>query len=137
MSTFTLMLLLKKTQTSLVELECVECTGPVRKGIKLVFPIRASLPGRTFKGATTQFSLSLLEGAGWLKDPQNALLHWSPPSQCDMIQVLARLSAVRILGDWTTWYESVALDNVRIMNLKGQLPVCAISRPDASLCSCN
>jgi hypothetical protein len=122
--------------TSLVELECSECAGPMRKGIKLVFPIRASLPGRTFKGATTQFSLSLLEGAGWLKDPQNALLNWSPPSQCDMIQVLARLSAVRILGDWTTWYESIALDNVRITNLKGQLPVCAISRPDASLCSC-
>jgi len=119
-----------------VELECAECNGPVRKGIKVVFPIRASSAGRQFSGSSTHFSLSLLEGAGWLKDPQNDLLSWSAPSKCDMVQVLARLSAVRILGDWTTWYESIALDNVRIMNLKGQLPICAISRPDASLCSC-
>lgn len=55
-----------------------------------------------------------------------------------MIQVLSRLSSLDILGDWTTWYETMALDNVQILNTKtGQIPVCAMSRPDASICTCD
>lgn len=122
--------------TSLVILECDECIGPLRKGIRLVFPISASVTAKSFTGKTTEFSIPLLEGAGWLKDPQNALSKWTTPSQCDMIQVLSRLSSMKILGDWTTWYESVALDDVKITNLKGQLPYCSQLRPDASLCDC-
>jgi hypothetical protein len=53
-----------------------------------------------------------------------------------MIQVLSRLSAMRILGDWTAWYESVALDDVQFANTKGQLPLCAMQLPDASVCLC-
>jgi hypothetical protein len=122
--------------TSLAILECDECNGSLRKGIKLVFPISASATAKSFDGKTTEFSIPLLEGAGWLKDPQNALSKWTTPSQCDMIQVLSRLSSMRILGDWTTWYESVAMDDVKITNLKGQLPYCSQLRPDASLCDC-
>ena len=121
---------------SLVVLECAECPGPKRKGVKLVFPISASSTATTFSGITTDFTISLLEEAGWLKDPQNSLAKWEAPTKCDFIQVLSRLTAVRILGDWTTWYESVALDNVRILNTKGQLPYCSQLRPDASLCDC-
>lgn len=122
--------------TSLVVLECDECNGPLRKGIKLVFPISASATAKAFKGDTTAFSIPLLEGSGWLKDPQNALKQWTVPSQCDFIQVVSRLSSMRILGDWTTWYEIIALDSVRISNMKGQLPYCSQLRPDASLCEC-
>lgn len=123
-------------ETSLVILECDECNGPLRKGIKLVFPISASTTAKAFNGDSTEFSIPLLENAGWLKDPQNALSKWTTPTQCDMIRVLSRLSSMRILGDWTTWYESVALDEVKITNLKGQLPYCSQLRPDASLCDC-
>jgi hypothetical protein len=136
-----------------VILQCASCVGPVTKGITLVYPISALL--QPFTGAPTRISLSLLETAGWLKDPQNTLKAWTAPTKCDMIQVLSRLSSVSILGDWTTWYESVAIDTVQFMNLKskfyscycvfiylfnvcgcvvGQLPLCSMTMPDASIC---
>lgn len=100
----------------------------------LVFPISAAQG--TFSGSTTTFTIPLMEDKGWLKDPQNILIAWKAPSKCDLIQVLSRLSSLRILGDWTNWYESVALDNVGLFNVKGQLPLCAMQRPDASVCKC-
>lgn len=120
-----------------MELDCAECVGPVGQGITLVFPLSKALASTPFKGEATAFTISLTEASGWLKDPQNTLRKWEPPSKCDLIQVLSRLSSVKILGDWTTWYETVALDNVQFYNTKsGQIPVCAMSRPDASICSC-
>ena len=81
-------------------------------------------PNGAFTGQPLQITIPLKEQGlgshgGWVKDPQNALLPWSPASQCDVIQVLSRLSKISILGDWTTWYETVALDDVRIANTKG------------------
>lgn len=120
-----------------MELDCADCVGPVGSGITLVFPLSAAVASTPFKGEATTFTLNLHENAGWLKDPQNTLVKWAAPSKCDMIQVLSRLSSVKILGDWTKWYETVALDNVQFYNTKsGQIPVCAMSRPDASVCSC-
>jgi hypothetical protein len=80
--------------------------------------------------------IELLETVNWLKDPQDSLKQWSPPSRCEFIQVLSRLSGLRILGDITTWYETVALDNVFLSNNKNIVPVCAMGRPDASVCTC-
>ena len=45
----------------------------------------------SFDGTPTQYVLTLSESAGWLKDPQNVLLDWIKPTQCDMIQVTAIL----------------------------------------------
>lgn len=123
----------------MVQLECAECPGPVSKGVTLAFPVSAYTAlsgGSTFTGDTMAFSIPLLEGKGWLKDSQNTLTPWTAASKCDVIQVLSRLSGFRILGDWTTWYESVALDNVQLANTKGQLPLCAMSMNDASICTC-
>lgn len=121
-----------------VILECEECIGPVGKGITLAYSIASlfSSPNGKFDGSPKRFTLPLKETAGWMKDPQDSLKSWYTPSQCDMIQVLSRLSKVRILGDWTTWYETVALDNVQISNKQGQVPICAMSLPDASICTC-
>lgn len=118
----------------LVQLECSSCIGPIGKGIMLVFPISAAKG--SFSGSTMSFTIPLQEGKGWLKDPQNSLVAWRAPSKCDLIQVLSRMSSIRILGDWTNWYESVAMDNVGLFNSKGQLPLCSMQRPDASVCSC-
>ena len=107
---------LNPPSTNIVELECSECDGPTMPGLTLGFPISA-LP-YSFNGSTTTFTLSFEETFGWLKNPQNALLQWSLPSQCDMINVLSGLTALRILGDWTSWYETIAMDNVMIYNLK-------------------
>jgi len=123
-------------QTHIVELECAKCVGPVGPGILLAIPLSAMQAFKSFTGAPTVFTVSLLESAGWIKDPQNSLLPWTAPSQCDMIQVLSRLSAMRILGDWTPWYETVALDNVLVKNTKEHKPLCGMLRPDASICTC-
>jgi len=122
--------------TNMVELECSECPGPVSKGVTLAFPISASDMGKAFNGDATTFTIPLLEGKGWIKDSQNSLTPWTAATKCDVIQVLSRLSGMRILGDWTTWYESVALDDVKIYNTKGQLPLCAMTMNDASICTC-
>lgn len=125
---------------NLIQLDCAECIGPVGKGITLVYPLSKALkeaPSKFTDGAmTVSFSIELLESSGWLKDPQNTLMKWMPPSQCDIIQVLSRLSSFRILGDLTRWYESVALDDVLISNKVSKIPVCAMIRPDASVCNC-
>jgi len=126
---------LNRENVPLVILECDTCVGPVSQGITLVFPINVPRVGR-YGGETKAFSIPLSENEGWLKDPQNTLKPWIPASQCDVIQVLSRLSNVQILGDWTTGEESIALDSVVISNKKALLPLCAMSRTDASICSC-
>jgi hypothetical protein len=119
----------------LVELECASCIGPVGKGILLAFPISGA--DYKFDGKTAQFSIPLVEHRGWIKDSQSVLQrNWLAPSQCDMIQVLSRLTALRILGDHTNWYETVAIDDVALVNSASQLPICAMARPDASVCEC-
>lgn len=129
---------LNSDDTKAILLHCKDCEGPVHGGITLALPLgvlKSSYPS-LFKGTPSEISVKLLETEGWMKDPQNTLLPWSTPSQCDMIQVLSRLSKIQILGDWTNWYESVALDNVKLSNTKGQLPLCSMARPDASVCTC-
>ena len=104
-------------------LECAECIGPVGRGITLGYSMAtlARSPNGAFTGAPLRVSLPLQEGKGWMKDSQNSLRPWTQASQCDIIQVLSRLSKVSILGDWTAWHETVALDDVRIANTKGLL----------------
>lgn len=85
--------------------------------------------GKLGSGQPLVVSIPLLEfiptvgvRGGWLKDSHNSLVtEWSAPTQCDMIQVLSSISSLRILGDFTSWYETVALDNVLISNTKGTI----------------
>jgi hypothetical protein len=125
---------LNSESTHLVQLECATCPGPVSMGITLAFPISAHT--MKFNGDAMQFTVPLLENKGWLKDPQNTLQSWTKATKCDVISVLSRLSGFRILGDWTTWYESVALDDVSFSNTKAQIPLCAMTKNDASICTC-
>ena len=53
---------------------------------KIITDTLIFFPG-SFDGTPTQYVLTLSESAGWLKDPQNVLLDWIKPTQCDMIQV--------------------------------------------------
>ena len=115
---------------NLVELECKECG--YKTGITLVHRFSKI----HFSHQIANFKIELVETANWLKDPQDTLKPWSAPSRCDFIQVLSRLSGLRILGDITTWYETVALDNVVLSNTKNNVPMCAMGRPDAAVCTC-
>jgi hypothetical protein len=113
---------LNSDNTNVIILECESCNGPVGKGITLGYNIGTLKisPNGPFNGTPMTISVPLHESAGWLKDSQNSLKSWTVPSKCDMIQVLSRLSKIRILGDWTKWYETVAIDNVQILNLKSK-----------------
>lgn len=127
--------------TCVVQLDCDACDGPVGKGISLCFSMKAIVAGgygqSSANGDAILYQLPLLENSGWTKDPQNSLKAWAAPSQCDIIMALSRLSRVRILGDWTKWYESVAIDDVQILNTKSSLPRCSNTMPDASNCKCS
>lgn len=114
---------LNAMSTNVVELECETCVGPIRQGIRLGFSLSAlaASPNGMFKGGAMKIVIPLNENAGWLKDSQDVLVSWYKTSQCDIIQVLSRLSKIRILGDYTTWYETVAIDNVQFSNAKGKL----------------
>ena len=116
----------------LVVLECDVCA--LNTKTTLSFPLSA-VGG--WDGSTKTFSLPLTEDGGWLQDPENTLTTWSAPSKCSFIEVLSNISRLKILGDHTSWYESVGLDNVSFKNLKGQLPICAQGSPDATICSCD
>jgi hypothetical protein len=115
---------------NLVELECKQCG--YKTGITLAYRFSKI----HFTNKIAHFKIELLETANWLKDPRDSLKQWSAPSKCEFIQVLSRLSGLRILGDITTWYETVAIDNVLFSNNIIQIPACAMGRPDASVCTC-
>lgn len=117
-----------------IELECATCN--TNDGVTLAFPVSAA---KKFDGSTTTFAIPLLETAGWRKDPKNSLLAWPAPSQCDFIEVLSGLSGLRILGDLTDWYESIALDAASLKappSGRSEVPTCAQGTPDASVCTC-
>lgn len=109
------------SRLNLVELECAECDGVHRKGIKLVY--RVSQWSHSFLGPAQNIRIHLFENAGWLKDSQDSLIPWRKPSKCEMLMVLGRLSSVRILGDFTQGFETIALDDVRISNSNGTISV--------------
>ncbi|ETK71250.1 hypothetical protein L917_21189 [Phytophthora nicotianae] len=106
----------------LVELECATCAQFT--GLTLAMPLS---PVFSYDGTITQFKLPLSELAGWVKDPKNVILSWSPPTQCEFVSVLSGLSALRILGDFTRGYESVALDSVVLRHGPGQPVKCYTS----------
>lgn len=120
---------------NLVELEC-------NNGITLGYPI----PANQIKNNMASFKIELIETANWQKVNQYATTSTTSinrgPSKCEFIQVLSQLSGLRILGDLTTWTETVALDNVYIIgntnnnNNSPIIPLCAMSKPDASICTC-
>jgi hypothetical protein len=91
----------------LVELECN------KRGITLVYPLSAV----QFVHLIASFQIALVESSGWLKISRDDLpVGRVLPSKCEFIQVLSCVSGFRILGDLTTWYETIALDNVFIRN---------------------
>ena len=105
-----------------VMLDCATCSNGA--GITLGFPVESL----GFTGATKRFTVPLSE-ASWRKDPHNTLnTAWSAPTKCELVEVLSKLSAVRVLGDFTTGPESVSLDKVRLAAGTGKHNACEASR---------
>ncbi len=120
---------------NLVEITCNKCN--VNTGVKIGLPLENA---GGFDGNTKKFSLTLTETSGWMMDPKNTLLPWTPISKCRFIEVLSSISSIQILGDFTSWYESISIDDVRLVAAKpkerNHLPVCAQKTSDARRCDC-
>jgi hypothetical protein len=100
---------LHSAKTPLVVLECASCAGGagVRLGHFVADP--ALLDGKTKK-----FTVALTPSA-WRRDPRNSLVAWAGGvGDCELVAVLQGLSGLSILGDWSAWYETVALDDVAL-----------------------
>jgi len=83
-------------------------------GVRLVFPL-SKLPQLWANKATSaNVEIPLKADAGWLIDPRNEHLQWTPPSKCELATVLHRVSKLSILGDYSPRFETVALDNVKV-----------------------
>jgi hypothetical protein len=100
-------------------LDCATCNR--NAGVRLAWPQSAS---PAFDGTTASFVIPLHETAGWLTDPKNTLLPWQPPTQCAFVEVLSKLTGVSILGDFTRFYETVALDAISFYHGAGQPLAC-------------
>jgi hypothetical protein len=104
----------------LVVLECDTCvTATQNRGVKLYYNAQkagasgTAAPQWSFDGTTTAFVVPLTEAA-WRLDSENSNVAPVAPTQCELVQVLKRLSAVRIMGDHTKGFESVSLDSVKL-----------------------
>jgi len=101
---------------NLVELECGRCG--YNKGITIGYP----MPTNPIKNNMASFKIELTETSNWQKITQDTTTPTTSrqrgPSKREFIEVLSQLSGLRILGDLTTWTETVALDNVYISNNK-------------------
>lgn len=96
------------------------------------FGITVVYPFINFNKMMDIFQVPLRETKGWYYYKTQ-----KTPSKCDFIRVLSDLSAIRILGDITTWYETVALDNVFIINKQNNIPRCAVLRTvGGTICDC-
>lgn len=112
------------SRTHLLELYCADCAGPVSRGRTLFYPLsRLFVP---FTGPAQVISVPLIETAGWLLDPQDVLKTAVAPAACEFMEVLGRLSAVRILGDFTLGDEMIALDDVVVANTNSKWLECVL-----------
>jgi len=93
----------------LVTIECSSCRGG--QGVRIGF--FADAKNVILDGKTKKFTLPLTPDK-WVKDPRNTLQPWSAIAECELVQVLTAISELSILGDWTTWFETVAIDDVFI-----------------------
>eukprot|EP00947_MAST-08B_sp_MAST-8B-sp1_P002883 g2883.t1 len=117
----------------LVVLHCSSCND--RRGITLGWKAADTEYLKT-ADFSASFSLPLLPtgtNVQWEKDPQNSNHAWTTPSQDDMVEVLSNLTYLRILGDFTDYYESVGLDDVYFVAGASAQPIPYTSRSKAEI----
>ena len=101
-------------------MECATCDSGM--GIRLVRMFSSSSTDLMFDGKEQVFSIPLTtsstnaqNGVVWLKDSKSTLIPFAETNDCELIEVLNGLSALKILGDFTKWHESISLDNVQLV----------------------
>lgn len=67
-----------------------------------------------YNGSTKVIRIPLTE-QNWKIDTHNTNKPLEDVSLCHMVEVLEKLDRIEILGDYTKWYESIALDDISII----------------------
>jgi len=90
-------------------LECASCNDGLGRRVAQ----RHFVPTGNYQ--QIKYRLSEEEDEGWLLDPKDArTTAWQNPTQCEFLQVLTHLSSIRVYGDLTEGYESIAVDGFEI-----------------------
>ncbi|CAE8657121.1 unnamed protein product, partial [Polarella glacialis] len=97
------------TPLDFITLECGSCNSG--RGIRLV---RFADNGLEWDGREKVVTVILAVGNYWRRDPMNSAMPFTDATECEMAAVLAGLTRLAILGDFTRAGEGVALDDVSI-----------------------
>jgi len=93
-----------------VTLECSSCDSG--RGIRIVRFLDEHF---RWDGREMQVELRLEPSEKWMRDPLNAALDFNQTVACDVAVVLAGISRLKILGDFTRGGEGIAIDDVAIL----------------------
>jgi len=92
-----------------ITLECASCNSG--RGMRIV---RFADNGLEWDGTETTVEVTLAVDNFWKRDPMNTALPFTEATECEIAAVLAGLTSLKILGDFTMAGEGVALDDVSI-----------------------
>lgn len=92
-----------------ITLDCTSCNSG--RGMRIV---RFANNGLEWDGQEKTVRVTLATGNFWQRDPLNKALPFTVATDCEIAAVLAGLTRLRILGDFTRAGEGVALDDVSI-----------------------
>lgn len=98
------------TPLDFITLECGSCNSG--RGMRIV---RYADNGLEWAGEEKVVQVPLVVGSFWRRDPMNSALPFTDATECEIAAVLAGLTRVAVLGDFTSAGEGVALDEVSIM----------------------
>mmetsp|Transcript_44418 Transcript_44418/g.81070 ORF Transcript_44418/g.81070 Transcript_44418/m.81070 type:complete len:414 (+) Transcript_44418:68-1309(+) len=92
-----------------ITLECASCNSG--RGLRI---IRFADNNLTWDGSEQVVEVPLADGNFWMRDPLNRAQSFTDATSCEIAAVLAGLTRLRILGDFTQAGEGVAIDDISI-----------------------
>uniref|UniRef100_A0A7S4VNY8 Laminin IV type A domain-containing protein n=1 Tax=Alexandrium monilatum TaxID=311494 RepID=A0A7S4VNY8_9DINO len=92
-----------------ITLDCASCNSG--RGLRIV---RYADNGLEWDGSERVIEVPVKVGHFWQRDPLSLALPFTVATECEIAAVLAGLTRVRILGDFTRAGEGIALDDVSI-----------------------
>lgn len=92
-----------------ITLECASCNSG--RGLRIV---RRADHGLEWDGRERVIEVTIAAGHHWHRDPMNTALPFTYATECEIGAIVAGLTRVKILGDFTRAGEGVALDDFSI-----------------------
>jgi hypothetical protein len=98
-----------------ITLECSSCNS--NRGLRIV---RFADNGLQWDGSERVITVTLAANNFWRRDPMNTALPFTDATECEIAAVLAGLTKLKILGDFTKAGEGVAIDDVSVSSATTQ-----------------